>query len=479
MNCAQAACARVLDHLRCGLDHRTRDRADELVAEGLEQLGLVPARRRAWITVGHLDRSGRLPTPAGKRISTPSRDPRPAPADGDRERPQDVASPGWSRAWRLTIGCVARPCPTRCATNCQEASGRAGPGAECSTDDLRLVLAGLVIGVDQRRLGVAVPHPLLQRSQRDLAGGGDARAERVPQVVEAHDADAGAAARALEALADLERSSGLPVSGCAKTRSSSAVNARRRAARRAHARAPRPSARRGEPRRDFGGLNSPRTHACRTRTLRADGSRSSQRSPSSSPCRSPVMAAIRYSGAQSGPMRPPGSRPRARPAAPACVGSGYPCRLAPPAARPACTGWPPPTASDARSKTEWSVEKMFRPSWASARPAQAAQAAASRPSLTDTIERSLAEERVQMDAQVRLDRLDVRLRAPARLQLLDERAAGDATVRSRVGHDGTASSAINSRSRFSAWSASAQPRIPAVAPARARFAPAGGVSQRP
>jgi hypothetical protein len=59
-----------------------------------------------------------------------------------------------------------------------------------------------------------VTHPLLQRSQRHVARGGDARAERVPEVVETHNSDAGAATRALEALADprsIERLAGLRV----------------------------------------------------------------------------------------------------------------------------------------------------------------------------------------------------------------------------------------------------------------------------
>jgi hypothetical protein len=64
---------RVLDHLRRRHAHRAGHRLDQLVVEGPEQPGFVGASRRAGISVGHLDRSGRLTAPADKRISSPRR----------------------------------------------------------------------------------------------------------------------------------------------------------------------------------------------------------------------------------------------------------------------------------------------------------------------------------------------------------------------------------------------------------------------
>ena len=56
-----------------------------------------------------------------------------------------------------------------------------------------------VVGVDQRRLVVAVAHPFLKRAHRH-AGSGHPRAERVAEVVEAHVADAGGLRSRLVAL---------------------------------------------------------------------------------------------------------------------------------------------------------------------------------------------------------------------------------------------------------------------------------------
>jgi hypothetical protein len=47
-----------------------------------------------------------------------------------------------------------------------------------------------------------VTHPLLQRPQGHVAGGGDPGAKRVPEIVEAHDANVGSPASLLEALVD-------------------------------------------------------------------------------------------------------------------------------------------------------------------------------------------------------------------------------------------------------------------------------------
>lgn len=84
-----------------------------------------------------------------------------------------------------------------------------------------LVRAGAVVRVDQRRGVISVPHPLLQGANRHPSRR-SARAEGVPQIVEAWDASSPAAFSATRILRlMLAFASTPPVAGWAKTRSSS------------------------------------------------------------------------------------------------------------------------------------------------------------------------------------------------------------------------------------------------------------------
>jgi hypothetical protein len=72
--------------------------------------------------------------------------------------------------------------------------------SEREVDQLGLSLARHVVRVDLCRLCVAVAHPLLQRPQRHLPGGGHLRRERVAQIVQPDRAHVGADERRLEVL---------------------------------------------------------------------------------------------------------------------------------------------------------------------------------------------------------------------------------------------------------------------------------------
>jgi hypothetical protein len=94
------------------------------------------------------------------------------------------------------------------------AFGLVGLGGEGGVDHLDFVGGRRVVGVDLRGLGVGVTEELLQRAQRDFAGGGQLGGEGVAEVVEADGSYAGVAAGGLEALGDfaaVERVAGLRV----------------------------------------------------------------------------------------------------------------------------------------------------------------------------------------------------------------------------------------------------------------------------
>ena len=121
------------------------------------------------------------------------------------------------------------------------------------------MLAGHVVGVDQRRLEVAVPHPLLQgahrharprpSASRTCAGGRGSAPSRTPP----------ARSVALKRLSTFERSSGTPSSGWPNTRSRRSGSATPDSG----AQARRPSAWRAAPHASRGGTSgvpiSPRT----------------------------------------------------------------------------------------------------------------------------------------------------------------------------------------------------------------------------
>jgi len=70
-------------------------------------------------------------------------------------------------------------------------------------DHLGLALVRLVVGVDERRFQVAVPHPLLETPHGDFSARRDPGPKGVAEIVKPHDAHASAPTGALEALADL------------------------------------------------------------------------------------------------------------------------------------------------------------------------------------------------------------------------------------------------------------------------------------
>ena len=193
-----------------------------------------------------------------------------------------------------------------------------GRWRERLVDHLDLVLGRGVVGVDLGRLGVGVAEELLDRAHR-LPVGGQARAERVAQIVESDRGDSGSPTCRLEALGDLgavERVAGLRVGedevlvgvvGRARDqRSSSRASRSAIGTERRVERSDLPSAE-----------CSPRTKALRTRMRCAVQSTSRQRRPSSSDCRKPVIAAVRIRTRSTGPSTSGGGggagpgRPRA------------------------------------------------------------------------------------------------------------------------------------------------------------------------
>ena len=88
-----------------------------------------------------------------------------------------------------------------------------GASAERALDEFALVLAGLVVGVDQGRLEIPVAHPLLERPQRH-PGAGHPGPKGVAEIMEAQLTDLRSPGGSLEPLQQsgaVERVAGLRV----------------------------------------------------------------------------------------------------------------------------------------------------------------------------------------------------------------------------------------------------------------------------